>query len=779
MSKVKAGAAYVELTTRNSRFLRGLADAKRKLQDFGASARMLGRQVFSVGAGMAAPLAASTAIFTSFDDAMRQVRAITQATDAEFAKLTDRAKQLGATTSFAASEVASLMTELGRAGFKPDQIVDMTAAVMNLARATGTDATLASGIMAATIRQFGMEAGEATRVADGLTAAANKSFNSVESLGEALKYAAPVAADANMSLEETLAILGSLGNMGIQGSAAGSALRRLLTLSAAESEKFQQVFGVATNDARGNARSLVDVLSEVADATANLGSGERASKFSEVFGLLGITAASAIGKSVTDTRSLLKELENAGGIAQATADQMESGIGGAFRILKSSLEGVGIAIGESLNEPLKRMTQVVSGALSGLIKWVEQNQEIVRTAAKVAITLMAAGAALFVIGGALSALGFAVGGLGTLFSVVVGAIGVVGSLLGAILSPLGLVLAGIAGLGAYLIYSTDIGSQALSWLGKKFEDLKTTATESFGAIGALLAKGDIGAAAKILWLTLKMEWLKGTSTLKAYWIGFKDSILATTTAITYGMAQIISDSWAGVEVAWTETIGFLADAWSIFAGTLTKTWHSTIGFIKKAWVRLKGMFSDDIDVEAEVKRINDETAEKNQSATDQMLGDIGQRDQERKNRRQEIEQGREGRAGALDQMRAAEDRQRQDQYNADLAAAQSELDDAKKQWQDAVSAAKDPDAASDEPPSGDAPTAGTPPDLKDILGSVGGSLSSVATGVETKGGFNAMALAGLGADSLTQRTAKATEEVASNTSMLVDQAKRGRLVFTD
>lgn len=250
MSQVRAGAAYVELTTRNSKFLKGLAAAKKRLQDFGASTRMLGRQVFSAGAAATAPLAASMAVFTSFDDAMRGVRAITQATDSEFAKLRDRAKELGASTSFSASEVASLMTELGRAGFKPDQIIDMTAAVMNLARATGTDATLASGIMAATIRQFGMEAGEAARVADGLTAAANKSFNSVESLGEALKYAGPVAADANMSLEETLAILGSLGNMGIQGSSAGSALRRLLTLSAAESEKFQQVFGVATTDAK-------------------------------------------------------------------------------------------------------------------------------------------------------------------------------------------------------------------------------------------------------------------------------------------------------------------------------------------------------------------------------------------------------------------------------------------------------------------------------------------------------------------------------------------------
>ncbi len=80
----------------------------------------------------------------------------------------------------------------------------------NLPRATGTDASVASGIFAAAILQFGMEAKDASRVADGLTAAANKSFNSVESLGEALSYAGPVAADANLSLEETLAILGTL-----------------------------------------------------------------------------------------------------------------------------------------------------------------------------------------------------------------------------------------------------------------------------------------------------------------------------------------------------------------------------------------------------------------------------------------------------------------------------------------------------------------------------------------------------------------------------------------
>ena len=383
MSQVKAGGAYVELTARSAQFLKGLEAAQKRLKSFGASTRMIGTKLMGLGVAAAAPVAGSVATYANFDDAIRAAGAVAGATGAAFDSLREKAKFLGATTSFSASEVASLMTELGRAGFSPKQIEEMTGAVMNLARATGTDATLSSGIMAATIRQFSMAATDAVRVADGLTAAANKSFNSVESLGEALSYAGPVAADANMSLEETLAILGTLGNLGIQGSEAGTALRRLLTLSASESEKFQKVFGVATKDAQGNARKLVDVLGEVAAATANMGSGDRAAAFNEVFGLLGITSASAIGKSVTDTRQLLGEIQKARGISAKTAADMDSGIGGAFRILKSSIEGVAIAIGESLDLSVTKMMNAISRALSGLTEWIGKNQEVVKKVALV------------------------------------------------------------------------------------------------------------------------------------------------------------------------------------------------------------------------------------------------------------------------------------------------------------------------------------------------------------------------------------------------------------
>ena len=201
---IMAGRAFVSLHVKNSAFLRGLRQAKQQLAEFGADIQALGRQLVVVSAAMLVPMAMASKTFADFDDGMRSVGAVSNATAEELVKLTERAKDLGRTTSFTAIEVASLMAELGRAGFDPSQVETMTGAVLNLARATGTDATISSGIMAASIRQFSLSASDATRVADGLTSAANKSFNTVEQLGEALSYAGPVAQDFNVSLDDTL-----------------------------------------------------------------------------------------------------------------------------------------------------------------------------------------------------------------------------------------------------------------------------------------------------------------------------------------------------------------------------------------------------------------------------------------------------------------------------------------------------------------------------------------------------------------------------------------------
>ena len=184
---------------------------------------------------------------------MLTVRAVTGATAEQFAVLTDQAKQLGRTTSFTAKQVAEGMTSLGRAGFKPAEIQAAIPAVLNLARATGTELGQAADYAANSIRAFGLSASDTTRVADVLTATANNSAQTVDDLAESLKYAAPVAADAGESIESTSKALGVLANMGIKGSMAGTTIRQMfIRLADPGVQKTLAGLGIAAVDAAGN-----------------------------------------------------------------------------------------------------------------------------------------------------------------------------------------------------------------------------------------------------------------------------------------------------------------------------------------------------------------------------------------------------------------------------------------------------------------------------------------------------------------------------------------------
>jgi TP901 family phage tail tape measure protein len=373
---VRAGRAFVEVTLLD-RLDAGFRRAEQRMQRFAATMRAMSAKLFRAASLGAIPLGLSLKIGANFEDQMAEVLSVTHATRTEFERLVDQAKLLGRTTSFTAVEVGSAQAEFGRAGFNPDEIQNITPGTLDLSRGTKTELAATAGIQAATLRQFGLAATEATHVADLLTVASNKSFNTLSTLGEALTYVGTTASDAGMSLEDTLAVLGSLGNVGIQGSNAGTALRRLITLGAAEADKLKKIFGVSFVDAAGNARPLVDALEEVNEATKNLGSADRAAKFNEAFGLLGITAASSLGKAAGSTRELRAALEQADGAAAATAATMDDTLGGTFRRILSATEGVAIAVSEALSPAVRTIGEQVAVLLGDLTDWISRNQELI------------------------------------------------------------------------------------------------------------------------------------------------------------------------------------------------------------------------------------------------------------------------------------------------------------------------------------------------------------------------------------------------------------------
>jgi TP901 family phage tail tape measure protein len=292
---IRAGRAFVELFADDSKLVRGLNAARRRLRTFGRTLTSAGTRVFAAGAAMTGGFALATRIFTGFDDQMRTVKAVTGSTAEQFEMLTEKAKELGRTTSFTAAQVAAGMTELGRAGFSSEEINASIGDILNLSRATGVELAEAADIAGASLRAFDLEAKDMGRVADVMTATANTSAQTISELGEAMKYAAPVASTYGLTLEETAKTLGALGNFGIKGTMAGNALKRMmLQIANPQVQETLAGMGVAVSDAGGNLRNVSAILSDVGQAMQNMGQAKRVSLLSELFGDRAIAGAAKL-----------------------------------------------------------------------------------------------------------------------------------------------------------------------------------------------------------------------------------------------------------------------------------------------------------------------------------------------------------------------------------------------------------------------------------------------------------------------------------------------------
>ncbi len=773
--QVRAGAAYVELTTRDAALVKGLQRAAKRLKSFAASAQATGMKMLAVGGLAATPFALSAKAFAGFEQQMARVKALTGANAEDFKKLESLAKKMGATTVFSASQAAEAMSYFALAGFSTEQIMDALGPTLNLAAAGQIEIGEAADIAAKIMSGMGIDAADLGNAIDVMAKAMTTANTDLTMLGEAFKFVGPMAKTAGVSLEEITAAIQLLSNAGIQSEMAGTTLRgMLLSLTSPSSEAKRELdrLGVRVLDNAGNVRSLTGIISDLENALSSVGSGEKLRVLGTIFpARQAAGAAELVSQGAQKIRDATVALGTATGTAASIAKTQLDTVQGDFTILLSSLEGVGIAIGEALRGAMRGTLQAVTGFLAILGEWISKNRIVVLTTAALVLSVVAVGGALVGLGIAAQITAFGFAGLAS-------AIGLAGSLIGAILSPMGLLVLAAAALGTYLLHSSEIGTQALAWLGQRFASLKDDALKSWNAISAALASGNIALAGKILWLTLKMEWQRGVNYLTGLWLNFKKAFLDIASAATFGAARLLTDATAGIEVGWLETVAFLADSWSLFTNMLTKTWNSTVGFIRKAWMRLKSLFDEDINVEAEVKQIDAETTSKNAAAEQSMLEAVGTRDQQRRQRRSGIEQERSQSQATLDDMQATEQQQRQSKFNDDMAATQNEVDQARREWQAAVAEVQSPSTDPAAPDTGGK----TKPSLPEIESSLAASrdvLDQQQRKVESKGGFNALGLAGLGADSLSQRTAKATEQVALNTKTLVDQAKRGRLVFAD
>ena len=643
---VKAGRAYVEILLDQTKLERGLKQAQAKLKNFGSALTGVGKSMVAVATVAAAPIAYATKTFADFDDQMRMVKAVSGATEKEFQRLTEVAEKLGRETSYTAKQVADGMTAMGGMGFNPKEIENAIPAVLNLARATGVELGEAAETAANNMRVFGIDSSKMADVADILTATANGSAQTLTDLAEGLKMAGPQAAAAGDNIINVSGALGVLANMGIKGSLAGTALRKAYSQFAKTKVQDKlKAIGVATTDANGNLRSMPDIMADIAKKMNAMPTAQRLNFAEEIFDLRGSLAGLQLGGNIQQLDEFIKRLKNVGGTAANTAKEMDSGIGGAFRIFMSAVEGCQIAIGRIIGEALGPYIQKMSAVLNKVAEWIAAHKEVVIMAVKVIAVVAAVGAGLIVAGLAFKVMAIAVGALCTVFSilkvVILAPIVAVKGLI-AVFTMLKAVLIGVkvvalatwaaittpavlvgAALGVLvavvwkLTGAWDMCADALRGLGadfgNAFSSIKEIVGETWEVIKTALASGDLAGAAKVGLAALKLVWLTGLMPLKKAWYQLKNFLSDSWTVTIYSILKLGNNLWYGLIMGLKQAGDAIADAWSFIWDGVIGAFESTIGYLKKKWIQFKGFFDSDVD--AEIARVDAEMAQNKQERT--------------------------------------------------------------------------------------------------------------------------------------------------------------------
>ncbi len=307
---------------------------------------------------------------TEFERVMSRVRALSQSTDEAFQRQTETVRTLGATTVFSATQAAEGMALLAQAGFSVDEQIKALPGTLGLAASGQLDLASATDITAKTIRGFNLDAAEANRVSDVLAATSTRSNTTVRSLGDTMKYVAPIAAGLKIPLEEVAAAAGLLGDAGIQGEMGGTVLRGILvrlTKPTRDVEAGLKAAGVQATDAAGRMRSLTDIIAGLEKGTRRMTEAERNKVFAQVAGLRAVSGLIALtNRGSEELARFTDELENSGGAAQRLADEQLNNLSGDMRLLRSAAEELALTLFDKVKGGLRAGTQAATAFITSI-----------------------------------------------------------------------------------------------------------------------------------------------------------------------------------------------------------------------------------------------------------------------------------------------------------------------------------------------------------------------------------------------------------------------------
>ena len=265
--KKKIAGITIELDADTSKLVKKLDNVSKQVGNIGKSFERVGTNLTqNVTVPIAAGFGAAIKTAADFDSQMSKVKAISGATEDEFAQLESKAREMGKQTKYSATESGEAFEYMAMAGWKTDEMLNGISGIMSLAAASGEELGTTSDIVTDALTAFGLSAKDAGHFADVLAAAATNSNTNVSMLGESFKYAAPVAGSLGYSVEDVTLALGLMANSGIKASMAGTSLRNVFQRMAKptkESDAAMKRLGISLADDEGNMYSFREIMDQL------------------------------------------------------------------------------------------------------------------------------------------------------------------------------------------------------------------------------------------------------------------------------------------------------------------------------------------------------------------------------------------------------------------------------------------------------------------------------------------------------------------------------------
>lgn len=595
-----------------------LKELPSQLQLVGDKCSQIGGTLTSVGTGLTAAVttpivALGTKAVTTYGDVdkvFRQVKATIgedNGTVEEFNHLWDVMMDEATESVYDVQDAADALLNYAQAGFSATECADMLHGAFALAAGTGTEMTTVTSGMSVALKAFNADSSEASHYADVFAKGQAQARVTTTDLMDSLTYAAPVFQNLGYSVEDLVAAVGMMGDAGQTGSEAGAALRTGLMRLAAPTDKASELmiqlgleasdvsemfseeegslddcaaameqYGLSSQtifDAQGNIRPMVEIIENLNSAFSDLSQQEKMDAIDKIFGKnRGSAWLSLIDQGSGKFERLQTALENSEGSADAMANSLMEGVGGALERMSSDIDVFLNTLGKRLGPLAQKVADFVSGCVDWFLQLDEETQTMVATAG---LVVAAIGPILLVMGTLLTTFGKVATAITAIDKLAVAfktgetaAVGLVNAV--KMISGIGLIISGVIASVSSFVSMWQSGfsviKEAIMLVGIALTAVGAIILGAPIAIAAVVA-GIVAAVATAVVL-IKEHW----DSIVDFFVGLWERIQSDVDVAMCKVGEIITSVWISIK----DTLGPIIEP---IISMMKENWQSFINFM--------------------------------------------------------------------------------------------------------------------------------------------------------------------------------------------------------